>query len=68
VDRDQLDDLRVDDSQPIRERTAGGCDAALRDDAHLAAFAVDDSEPRAQTAGIEPENARGPDRQQARDR
>jgi hypothetical protein len=68
MDRDQLDDFRVDDSQPVRERTAGGCDAALGDDAHLAAFAVDDSKTGAQTAGVEPENARGAGRQHARDR
>ena len=68
VHLDQLDDAYLDDSQPLGERSAGGGDAALGDDAHLAALAVDDSETRAQTAGVEPENARGAGRQHARDR
>ena len=50
VQADQLGDPGVDQAQPIGERTAGGCDAALRDDGERAGRAIDDADSRCEAS------------------
>ncbi len=65
--RDQLRDSRMDQAQPVGQRSARGGDAALRDDAQSAGFAVDDAEAGAQASRIETEDARRTTRRHARE-